>query len=277
MIVESSPPQPSGATLNGTLTITSRRLLWCPSQGVGAWCGELARVVRAQRTSGSGFFRRKHKLRLSVSAEEAGPVVEELELRLEGSGHDDLEAKLNTALSRRAWARPEEGASKSAATEGLGFTTSRAGVGGLIRRQEAQQRQSTKLAAEAFSDLASLMANAREIIAAAERLQAKPPPPPPASAAAERADLPPVVSADQMARDAAALEKLRSALGIASPVTRESAGTQFHQQLARQARPAHTTLSSPLTRAFVCRSSPISSAPPRRAARPLCWRPPAGC
>ena len=97
MIVESSPPQPSGATLNGTLTITSRRLLWCPSQGVGAWCGELARVVRAQRTSGSGFFRRKHKLRLSVSAEEAGPVVEELELRLEGSGHDDLEAKLNKA------------------------------------------------------------------------------------------------------------------------------------------------------------------------------------
>ena len=241
MIVESSPPQPTGGTLNGTLTITSRRLLWCPSQGVGAWCGELACVVRAQRTSGSGFFRRKNKLRLSVSANEAGPIVEELALRLEGGGHDDLEAKLNAALSRRAWARPEEGASKSAAAEGLGFATSRAGVGGLIRRQEAQQRQSTKLAAEAFSDLASLMANAREIIAAAERLQAKPPPPPPsaASATADRAALPPASSADQMARDAAALEKLRSALGIASPVTRESAGTQFHQQLARQARPEY--------------------------------------
>ena len=90
MIVESSPPQPTGGTLNGTLTITSRRLLWCPSQGVGAWCGELACVVRAQRTSGSGFFRRKHKLRLSVSAEEAVTEEEEDQVEIETSGFQPL-------------------------------------------------------------------------------------------------------------------------------------------------------------------------------------------
>lgn len=139
---------PSGASGTGTLTLTSRRLLWCPTPGAGgALCGELARVCSARVVSSSGVFKRKHTLRLSVAAQEAGTAAEELELRLEGGGHDELEARLTTLLQRRAW-QSDQAASKSPASDKLGFTASRAGVGGIIRRQEAQQRETTKLAAE---------------------------------------------------------------------------------------------------------------------------------
>ena len=74
VIVESSPPQPTGGTLNGRCD-HERRLLWCPSQGVGAWCGELACVVRARRT-GARDFRAQEQAATVGLHERGGTIVE---------------------------------------------------------------------------------------------------------------------------------------------------------------------------------------------------------
>lgn len=211
----------------GSATLTNMRLLFARSGNAGgAVSGELARVT-SRRWESAGILSKQRRLVLGVEGE-----ANDVTLAMPSSGREDLETRLASALERRAWRQP---VGDRGGSVGGGFAASRAGVSGLIRRQEAQQRASCKLATEAFADLSTLMANAREVIAAAERLQAaanpaKPPPPLPGEAAAPAAG----VAGDEMARDAAALENLRSALGIASPVTRESAGSEFHQQLARQ-------------------------------------------
>ena len=45
-----------------------------------------------------------------------------------------------------------------------GFSTSSAGISGLIRRQEAGQRRTSKLSAQAFGDLSALMDAGREMV-----------------------------------------------------------------------------------------------------------------
>lgn len=110
------------------------------------------------------------------------------------------------------------------------FTTRTAGVGGIIRRTEHTRAAQDKLATEAFEDLSALMGKAREVVAVIERygtvLAAK---------QQEAAQAGSQGGGEDGDKKSAELEGLLRDMGIMSnPVTRSSAGSLYHQELARQ-------------------------------------------
>ena len=75
-------------------------------------------------------------------------------------------AQLQSALAKKSWVAPVK---KKPAPEV--FSTTRAGIGGLVRRQAAQQKETASLTTQAFADLEALATNAKKVVrgAPAER------------------------------------------------------------------------------------------------------------
>jgi ESCRT-II complex subunit VPS36 len=170
-----------------------------------------------------------------------------------GAAPTELALQLHAALAKRAWAAPAPvplqrsvaaaaGAGGAAPAPGAGaFSASNAGVAGILRRQEAAQRELGQSVDEAFTDLAALMEKAREMLAFAERMRA--------TMQREKGEVSEELEVchARAARAActpwlpdsargAPCQSCMLSLGIASPVTRSVAGALFHQQLALQAR-----------------------------------------
>lgn len=118
------------------------------------------------------------------------------------SDRDSFLVAVQSALVQRAWVAKAEVKGE--------FSTSKAGVGGVLRDRAQAQRENDKALGAAFADMKSLMANAREVVGLAEKY---------AQSAHEQND-----QYDNLLRE----------MGISSPVTRKSAGTQYHTQLAHQ-------------------------------------------
>lgn len=152
-------------------------------------------------------------------------------------GRDEFIAHLNSALSRKAWVRETAAEVMGRrAGEGNGGTTATAGIAGILRRQEANRKATAEIATEAFSDLKSLMDKAKEVVAVVERysaaLQEKEKQ---ASAAQQEGKSSSEAGGgDDSEREVEDFSNILLDIGIASPVTKLSAGTRYHQQLARQ-------------------------------------------
>lgn len=154
-------------------------------------------------------------------------------------GRDEFFSHMESALSREAWVKETaaEVMGRRAAGgdghggEGGGSRASTAGIAGILRRQEANRKATAEIATEAFSDLKSLIDKAKEVVAVVERysaaLQDK-------QAAAAGAAAGAGSDGGDSAREAEDLSSILQDIGIASPVTKTSAGTRYHQQLARQ-------------------------------------------
>lgn len=111
--------------------------------------------------------------------------------------------------------------------EAPAFTTRTAGVGGIIRRQEHARAAQDKLAMEAFADLTTLMGKARDVVGVIERYATV--------LAAKQAEAQGQGGGNGDDAESAELEGLLRDMGIMSnPVTRSSAGSLYHQELARQ-------------------------------------------
>ncbi|CAN0164717.1 unnamed protein product, partial [Ectocarpus fasciculatus] len=146
---------------------------------------------------------------------------------------------MESALAREAWVveTAAEVMGRRAAGEGSGgggsSRASAAGVAGILRRQEANRKATAEIATEAFSDLKSLIDKAKEVVAVVERysaaLQDKQ-----TAAAAGGGDKDEAGDGGDPTREAEDLSSILQDIGIASPVTKTSAGTRYHQQLARQ-------------------------------------------
>lgn len=173
-----------------------------------------------------------------------------------GAPPGELQQHLQAALSRRAWAAaappapalasvvPAAAAVAAAdepATPGTSaFSAAHAGVAGILRRQEAAQRELGASVDEAFTDLEALMDKAREMMAFAERMRATMQRDLGEAAeeleARRRGVRRGVRRGAAYARPRACGQAYMLTMGIASPVTRQTAGALFHQQLALQAR-----------------------------------------
>lgn len=114
---------------------------------------------------------------------------------------------------------------------GEGSRASNAGIAGILRRQEANRKATAEIATEAFSDLQSLIDKAKEVVAVVERysavLQDK-------QAAVGSGAGPGSGEGKEVNQEAEDLSNILVDIGIASPVTKLSAGTRYHHQLARQ-------------------------------------------
>lgn len=106
------------------------------------------------------------------------------------------------------------------------FTTRTAGVGGIIRRAEHARAAQDRLAADAFADLSTLMGKAQEVVGVIERY---------ATVLAAKQQEAAQAGGQVGDQESAELEGLLRDMGIMSnPVTRSSAGSLYHQELARQ-------------------------------------------
>eukprot|EP00270_Netrium_digitus_P015424 TRINITY_DN5402_c0_g2_i2.p1 TRINITY_DN5402_c0_g2~~TRINITY_DN5402_c0_g2_i2.p1 ORF type:complete len:501 (+),score=140.55 TRINITY_DN5402_c0_g2_i2:216-1718(+) len=165
------------------------------------------------------------------------------------SPHEPFVKKAMDALKSRAW----EAALKASVHLNSGhggllpspssgssptFNPAMAGVGGILRREQEQIQATDKDMQEAFSDLNALMVKAKDMVVLAERMRAKLLAP---SSSLSADSLPSSSLSSSVSSIDGELEGSQQEMqdwllrvGIMSPVTKESAGALYHQQLARQ-------------------------------------------
>lgn len=150
---------------------------------------------------------------------------------------------LENQLQRRNWERKSKAAAAAAATGGSGsgenkknvtaeFCVRSAGVGGIMRRIESDSRATKQNLDQAFTDLTSLMDNAREMVDLAEKF---------ASKLKQREQQQNQQGAHESAEDKKEQEQFDNLLlnlGLVLPsgptVSKHTAGAQYHQELARE-------------------------------------------
>lgn len=139
----------------------------------------------------------------------------ELRIGFKAGGRDTFFSKWKAALRDAAWTEMEADAGPKGLTRrSKEFTTKGAGISGIIRGVDRKKRETDASLSEAFSDLDALMSKAKDMVALSKRLNA---------AQASLSD-----------KDASKFNQYMLNMGIASPVTRESAGSLYHSELARQ-------------------------------------------
>ncbi|CAM9535031.1 unnamed protein product [Choristocarpus tenellus] len=205
---------------NGKVTLTTHRLLWFEREGptrvnmcINLW------DLRAVGANRGGRFKSSSKIQLFPSGQ---LPVNDPAVMLAVKGRDDFLESLQSALDRKAWVK--ETAAEIVGrrmAHSAGDTTSGAGIAGILRRQEANRKATSEIASEAFSDLNTLIQKAKEVVAVVERY----------SLALREKQAEASSNASSEVDD---LDNLLLNIGIASPVTKSSAGTRYHQELARQ-------------------------------------------
>lgn len=225
----------------GVVILTSHRIIWhCQTQS-RALQGHLSKVADARKSR--NFFKPSSRVHLFLQGPDKPGDEPATKIDFVHGGRDEFLEQVRTLLQMRDWEKvpppkptqspgdltplgsPALSAAAAAAAEPV-FTTRKAGVGGIIRQQETTRAAQDKLAAEAFSDLQALMGKAREVVGVIERyatvLAAK------AKGGGEGA------GGGSGGEEDAELQGLLMDMGIANPVTRVSAGSLYHQELARQ-------------------------------------------
>ncbi|EFC41649.1 predicted protein [Naegleria gruberi] len=104
------------------------------------------------------------------------------------------------------------------------FTTSTAGVAGIMKRIDQENLEERKEMDDAFSDLKKLMEKAEDMVNMAENYKNK---------IVQRMKNDTEATSEETEEEKQILDFLLN-LGLASPVTKQSTGALYHQQLARQ-------------------------------------------
>uniref|UniRef100_K3WPY1 Vacuolar protein-sorting-associated protein 36 n=1 Tax=Globisporangium ultimum (strain ATCC 200006 / CBS 805.95 / DAOM BR144) TaxID=431595 RepID=K3WPY1_GLOUD len=178
----------------------------------------------------AGFLARSAKVRIDVATPSPPYVTAFLKLSFKDGGRDDFYNPLEASLKRKAWKDTQPSHLADRRLQKRQFTAADAGIAGILRRQQAAQKETSDLAASAFSDLTNLMEKARDMVGLIERY---------VDTIKTTEDV--VTTNDdgseKSSSNAEDLNKLNSLMldmGITSPVTRENAGGAYYQQLARQ-------------------------------------------
>ena len=260
--------------VQGVAFLTTHRLLWLDQRALpapGRSCGlPLSRVLEAAPVPLKmfGSRTRRHRVRCRGGVAGANDAGGDLKLAFRGEAPDAFARSLEEALARRAWleddddedrrrldhapsndravappsfprhrrpppppSHPPLGPSADQArlrterTLAPAARASAAGVSGAMNRRAEEERERTAALGAAFADMTALMAKAKEMLTLAEHFQR-------ALDAKTRERSRSGGGGDD--DDAAEMAEAVAAMGIKSPVTRESAGALFHQQLARQ-------------------------------------------
>lgn len=194
---------------NGVIRLTTHQLIWVDSSYSSAY-GITHGCVKEVEEHNSGMIgSRKAQLRVWLK-DGQGPSF-----RLEFShnnGREKLLQHYNDCLRRKLW----EVKKKEAAQ----FSSQYAGIGGIMRKVEHQAAEDSKSLQEAFSDLDSLIKSADELVKIANKLKVQ------QEKLAAR-DNP------NDAKESNEVADLLLNMGIVTAITKQSAGSLFHEELAR--------------------------------------------
>lgn len=142
---------------------------------------------------------------------------------------DVFYGRLVEAIRARAWevaaaVVPASGASVTAvapAQEDLAIRMPVVGVSGILRKEQETWESAGQNLQDAFQDLNALMSKAKEMMELAERMRQK--------LLTNQSN-----SNDEEMGSKQDMQDLLLSVGIVSPVTKETAGALYHQQLSRQ-------------------------------------------
>ncbi|KAG0350835.1 hypothetical protein BG005_009654 [Podila minutissima] len=143
-----------------------------------------------------------------------------LSFRAGGNGH--FHSALKTAMATRAWeSKPKpEVAKKPVPNSADSLTTPTLKLGGIsavMRKVETNRIETDQVLSQAFQDLQGLMDKAAEMVALAETISSR------------------LAKSNTMDNEQTATFKTYLlSMGIAAPVTKDTAGAVFHKELARE-------------------------------------------
>nr|GMC91061.1 vacuolar protein sorting-associated protein 36 [Ipomoea batatas] len=233
---------------SGLLILTTHRLLWLPDSTIPASTGaavfvplaSITHIFSAKKSIKAMFA--SPRIRFQASADPQGRIEERgsksvvITLIIRGkSDVDSFLEKFWEAWRGRAWeeaAKSKSGSddpssSGSVSSSGGGSLAVRmpvVGVAGILRKEQEMWENTDKSLQDAFQDLNALMSKAKEMVMLAEKMRLK------------------LLSSSSSHtgtndEDLGTKEEMQDwllSVGIASPVTKESAGALYHQQLSRQ-------------------------------------------
>eukprot|EP00823_Brevimastigomonas_motovehiculus_P003200 TRINITY_DN1938_c0_g1_i1.p1 TRINITY_DN1938_c0_g1~~TRINITY_DN1938_c0_g1_i1.p1 ORF type:complete len:434 (-),score=79.44 TRINITY_DN1938_c0_g1_i1:36-1337(-) len=225
----------SVAYCNGTLTLTSHRLLYICTEkvrSISSACS-LGLIKSADFKSGGLFSSPKVILHLnpssySSSSSSSSSTSSSASLQLY-FGKKELEvfySKLQTALDAAAWKEREK--PESALSTRQEFSANSAGIQGIMRNVQKAQIQTDKTLDTSLTDLNALMKHAHELVELAAKF----------SQSKEFTELnfgvQDTKEKKEQSKNKEEFSFFLQNMGIPSPVTKESAGSSYHIQLSRQ-------------------------------------------
>ncbi|KAJ0266392.1 Vacuolar protein sorting-associated protein 36 [Hirschfeldia incana] len=231
---EDDPPRFTSLR-TGNLILTTHRLIWIPSaqqSNLPPSSLPLASVTHifSHKKSIKSMF---HSPRIRFQVDSV--VVVTIVFRGKGD-FDGFLTKFWECWRGRAWEEDEKMESEASSGTGGGTTVAQGlygndgtvrmvGLAGILRKEQEQWESTDKSLQDAFQDLNALMSKAKEMVSLAEKMRQK------------------LLSAPSSQNGSGDDEEMGSkeemqqwmlSVGIISPVTKESAGALYHQELSRQ-------------------------------------------
>ncbi|XP_057830294.2 vacuolar protein sorting-associated protein 36 isoform X2 [Cryptomeria japonica] len=231
---------------SGILMLTTIRLIWMDENSRIAGSIPLPSIAQLfpPKKSLKNMFS-KPRLRLLIWVSSDGRISSDspsraarsvgITLVLRGQVVPDaFVGRLWEILRSRAWEKDSNSVENvdkrvDGMVEGDGGSTkmraSMAGVSGILRKEQEQWEETDKSLHEAFQDLNALMSKAKDMVMLAEKMRTK--------LLAGSTGQSSAGNDDEMGTKQEIQDWLLS-VGIASPVTKETSGALYHQQLSRQ-------------------------------------------
>ncbi|KAL3631642.1 Vacuolar protein-sorting-associated protein 36 [Castilleja foliolosa] len=225
---------------SGVLILTTHRLLFLPPETTTTKrsppCSiPLSAIQHIFPTKSSSIKSMFHspRIRFQVSATQDGAVTENglksLSITLivrAKTDPDSFFGKFSEAWRVKAWeASGSSDSSERPASESLAIRAPVVGLAGILRKEQEMWESTDKSLQDAFQDLNALMNKAKEMVMLAEKMRLKL-----LSGSTNQIG---GTNDDEMGTKEEMQDWLLS-VGIVSPVTKETAGAMYHQQLSRQ-------------------------------------------
>ncbi|KAK7840540.1 vacuolar protein sorting-associated protein 36 [Quercus suber] len=231
---------------SGLLILTTHRLLWLPdnssstsSAAVALPLSFLTHIFSTKKSVKTLFH--SPRVRFQASLDPSKSVVMTVVMRGKGDT-DAFLAKFWENWRARAWendvqTQAQGGAVGSSSVSGSGpgsgsggfYTREGAvrmvGVSGILRKEQEMWESTDKSLQEAFQDLNALMSKAKEMVILAEKMRQK---------LLSGSNSKSSATNDDEVGSKEEMQDWLLSVGIVSPVTKESAGALYHQQLSRQ-------------------------------------------
>lgn len=172
------------------------------------------------------------RVRIQVSASPDGIVGEKgarsevITIVMRGKSDPEVfVGRLWDVLRSRSWEEAAEAVPQASETEGPSRPRMAVvGVSGILRKEQELWESTDKSLQDAFQDLNALMSKAKEMVMLAEKMRLKL-----LSGASSHTN-----ANDEEMGSKQEMQDWLLSVGIQSPVTKESAGAMYHQQLSRQ-------------------------------------------
>ncbi|KAF4384732.1 vacuolar protein sorting-associated protein 36 isoform X1 [Cannabis sativa] len=240
---------------SGLLSLTTHRLLWLPESIAAAASpsaiplAAITHIFSPKKSLRAMWSSPRVRFQVSVSSDgrviglgsSSGAGSRSVVVTLVVRGKGDIDAflaKFWESWRGRAWesqsavsssgsgpvSNSQPGPSSSGLYSSEG-TVRMVGVSGILRKEQEMWESTDKSLQDAFQDLNALMSKAKEMVMLAEKMRQK---------LLSGSNSQTGASNDEEMGSKQEMQDWMLSIGIISPVTKESAGALYHQQLARQ-------------------------------------------